>query len=131
MKGGKSASDARADSALQGTWRAVDATVSGSAAPQVNGNRLKFSGDRFQICKDSELRYGGTISSDPAASPPAIEFDQSETDTLAGIWLGIYEVRGDTLTICDNAPDMEKPRPESFGDGATAGYIVVHIRREG
>ena len=130
MEVDESAGRAGMKSALEGKWRVVDATISGAAAPQIIGQRLKFSGHRFQITKDGELRHGGTFGLEPAASPPAIEFHQNETDRLAGVWLGIYEMKGDKLTICDNAPDMEQPRPKGFGDGAKAGYVVVQFRRE-
>ena len=116
--------------ALSGTWTAVDATVSGSDAPQVIGQRLPLSGDRFRITKDGAVLYGGRYSVNPDASPQTIRFDQSETEKLAGVWLGIYEVKDEMLTICDNSPDMTRPRPEGFADGAEAGYIVVRFRRE-
>ena len=58
-----------------------------------------------------------------------IRFDQNETKTLAGIWLGIYERDGDKLTICDNAPDMTKPSPTSFGECSGASYVLIHFTR--
>jgi uncharacterized protein (TIGR03067 family) len=105
------------------------ATVAGEAAPQIIDQRLSFKGDRFQIVKDGDLLYGGGFSVDAAAEPSIIRFDQNKTETLAGIWLGIYELAGDKLTICDNAPDMAKAKPESFGDCTEAGYVLIHFTR--
>ena len=124
-------SAAGAETELEGAWIAEDATVAGDAAPQIVGDNLSFEGHRFRITKEGELRYGGTFSVDAAAEPPTIRFDQKETETLAGVWLGIYELAGDKLKICDNAPDMTKPRPKDFGDSAAAGYVLVHFTRQG
>ena len=120
---------ARAETELEGTWLATAATVSGKPAPQVVGHRLSFERHRFQIIKDGELLYGGSFSVDATAKLPTIRFDQNETKTLAGIWLGIYERDGDKLTICDNAHDMTKPRPTGFGECSGAGYILIHFTR--
>ncbi|MCP4328371.1 MAG: TIGR03067 domain-containing protein [Alphaproteobacteria bacterium] len=120
---------AAADSKLEGTWLAHGATIAGEAVPKIVGQRLSLTGGRFRITKEGELLYGGSFSVDASAEPPTIRFDQNETETLAGIWLGIYERVGDTLTVCDNAPDMAKPRPKSFGDCDAAGYVLIHFTR--
>lgn len=41
-----------------------------------------------------------------------------------------HTLGGDQLTICDNSPDMTKPRPRTFGDGAAAVYVVVRFTRD-
>jgi uncharacterized protein (TIGR03067 family) len=119
----------KAETELDGTWLATDATVSGEPASQIVGHRLDFEGDRFRITKYGTPLYGGSFSVDSTASPPAIQFEQTETDTLAGTWLGIYELDADTLAICDNAPDMTKPRPSSFADCTGQGYVSVRFTR--
>ena len=97
-------SGARAESPLQGTWLAESAKEAGVDMPEIIGHRLSFDGDRFRITKDGKLLYGGTFTVDPSANPSSIMFDQNETQSLAGVWRGIYALTGDTLTICDNAP---------------------------
>ncbi len=118
-----------AQTELEGAWIATDAAVAGIVEPKVVGQRLSFEGDRFQITKEGELLYGGDFRVDAGAQPPTIRFDQNQTDTFAGIWLGIYELAGNELTICDNAPDMTKPPPNDFGDCANAGYVLIHFTR--
>ena len=114
---------------LEGSWSATEATIDGAPVPKIVGQLLSFKGDRFQIVKDGELLFGGGFSIDPSAKPSSIRFEQNETQTLAGTWLGIYDLAGDRLMICDNAPDMTKPRPEGFGDCAEPGYVLVHFTR--
>jgi hypothetical protein len=37
---------------------------------------------------------------------------------------------GATLKICDNAPDMTKPRPNGFAAPAGSGYVFVVFTRD-
>ena len=39
--------------------------------------------------------------------------------------MGIYAPDGDTLTICDNAPNQDKGRPAEFEAKMGSGYIFV------
>ncbi|MGI9404571.1 MAG: TIGR03067 domain-containing protein [Hyphomicrobium sp.] len=114
---------------LEGTWFARSATLAGKDAPKIVGQRLSFNGDRFRITKEGKLLFGGNFSVDATAEPPSIQFEQSETQTLSGSWLGIYELDGNTLRICDNAPDMTKPRPKNFSECAAAGYVLIRFSR--
>lgn len=115
---------------LEGAWRATDALVSGDAAPQIVGQTLRMAGNRFQISKDDELLYGGFFRLDLAGHPAVIEFDQFESESLMGTWLGIFRIVGDKLLICDNAPNLEKRRPKSFGASVSPGYVLVQYTRE-
>ncbi len=122
-------SGARAESQLEGTWLAESAKEAGVNAPDISGHRLNFEGDRFRITKAGNLLYGGTFTVDPSARPRSIQFDQSETQSLAGVWRGIYALKGDTLTICDNAPDRTMPRPNGFAECIAPGYVVIRFKR--
>lgn len=119
----------RAESQLEGTWLAEEASHASVAAPEIVGHRLSFEGDRFQITKAGKLLYGGTFNVDASAKPPSIQFDQSDTQALAGVWRGIYALQGDSLTTCDNAPDRTMPRPKSFAECIAPGYVVIRFTR--
>lgn len=116
-------------SELDGIWIAEDAAVAGVRAPQIIGHHLTFDGGRFCITMEGRLRFGGQFSLDPDAAPRTIDFDQSETENLAGIWRGIYNCAGDRLTICDNAYDLTRPRPAGFHQAGDQGYVKVNFRR--
>ncbi len=120
----------QAKSELEGTWLACEATGAGKPVSTIVGHRLSFRGDRFQIVMDDELLYGGTFRTDPAAKPRTIEFEQTETGTLAGVWLGLYELEGDTLASCDNARDITLPRPVRLSDCEMPGYILIRFTRQ-
>jgi uncharacterized protein (TIGR03067 family) len=115
---------------LQGTWTATKAERDGKAADDVVGNRLSFTGNRFQIqSKDGKPLYAGTVRVDPSAKPAAIDFEHTEGALKGKVWKGIYAVDGDTLTTCDNAPNLDKGRPAAFEAKSGSGYVLITFKR--
>jgi hypothetical protein len=39
-------------------------------------------------------------------------------------------VDGDTLTTCDNAPNLKKGRPAAFEAKSGSGYVLITFKRE-
>jgi uncharacterized protein (TIGR03067 family) len=119
-----------AETELQGTWTATKAESEGKAADDVIGHRLSVSGNDFRIqSKDGKPLYAGTVRVDPSAKPAAVDFEHREGVLDGKAWKGIYALDGDTLTICDNAPDLEKGRPAAFEAKSGAGYILITFKR--
>jgi uncharacterized protein (TIGR03067 family) len=115
---------------LQGTWTATKAERDGEAAEDVVGHRLSFTGDRFRLrSEDGKPLYEGTIKVDSGAKPAAIDFEHTGGALKGKTWKGIYALDGDTLTTCDNAPDLEKGRPAAFEAKAGSGHILITFRR--
>jgi uncharacterized protein (TIGR03067 family) len=115
---------------LQGAWTATKAERDGNAADDVVGHRLSFTGDRFRLrSKDGKPLYEGTIKVDPSAKPAAIDFEHTGGALKGKAWKGIYALDGDTLTTCDNAPDLDKGRPAAFEAKAGSGQILITFRR--
>ena len=115
---------------LQGTWVATKAERDGKAADDVVGHRLSFTGDRFQIrSKDGKTLYEGTFRVDAKTKPAAIDFDHAIGDLRGKSWKGIYALDGDTLTTCDNAPDLDKGRPTAFEAKTRSGHVLVTFER--
>ena len=118
-------------SALQGNWTAEKAVRDGQAAGDVVGNRLSLTGDRFEIrSRNGELLYSGTFKASPSAKPAAIDFEHTAGALKGKAWRGIYDVEGDTLTTCDNAPNLARGRPASFEAGKGSGYVLITFRRD-
>jgi uncharacterized protein (TIGR03067 family) len=116
---------------MQGTWTATNAERDGAAADDVVGHRLSFTGHRFQIhSRDGKLLHAGTIRVDPSAKPAAIDFEHTEGALQEKTWKGIYAVDDDTLTICDNAPNLDKTRPAAFEAKSGSGYVLITFKRE-
>jgi uncharacterized protein (TIGR03067 family) len=119
-----------AQNKLQGSWTATKAERDGKAAHDVVGNRLSFNGNRFRIqSKDGKPLYAGTVRVEPSAKPAAIDFEHTERVLKGKTWKGIYALDGDTLTICDNAPNLDKGRPAAFEAKSGSGYVLITFRR--
>jgi uncharacterized protein (TIGR03067 family) len=115
---------------LQGSWTATKAERDGKAAGDVVGNRLSFTGTRFRIrSKDGKALYAGSIRVDPSAKPAAIDFEHTQGVLKGKTWKGIYAMDGDTLTICDNAPNLDKGRPAAFEAKSGSGYVLITFKR--
>jgi uncharacterized protein (TIGR03067 family) len=115
---------------LQGAWTATKAERDGQVADDVVGNRLTFTGSRFQIqSNDGKLLYEGTFRLDPSTKPSAFDFEHTEGALRGKAWKGIYALDGDTLMTCDNAPSMGKGRPATFEAKAGSGYILITFKR--
>jgi uncharacterized protein (TIGR03067 family) len=115
---------------LQGTWTATKAERDGTAAEDVVGHRLSFTGNRFLIqSKDGKTLYAGTVRLDPSAKPAVMDFEHTEGALKGKTWKGIYALDGDTLTICDNAPNLDKGRPVAFEAKSGAGYVLITFKR--
>jgi uncharacterized protein (TIGR03067 family) len=115
---------------LQGAWTAIQAERDGKVANDVVGHRLFFTGNRFQIqSKDGKLLYAGTVRLDPNAKPAAIDFEHTEGALKGKAWKGIYALDGDTLTVCDNAPNLDKGRPAALEAKSGSGYVLITFKR--
>jgi uncharacterized protein (TIGR03067 family) len=114
---------------LQGTWTATTAERDGKAADDVVGHRLSFTGNGFQIqSKDGKPLYAGTVRVDPGAKPAAIDFEHAEGILKGKTWKGIYRLDGDTLTTCDNAPNLDQRRPPAFEAKSGSGYVLITFK---
>jgi uncharacterized protein (TIGR03067 family) len=115
---------------LQGSWTAIKAERDGKGADEVVGHRLSVAGNGFQIrSRDGKSLYAGTVRVDPRAKPAAIDFTHNEGVLKGKAWKGIYVLDGDTLTICDNAPNLNKRRPTAFEAKSGSGYVLITFKR--
>jgi uncharacterized protein (TIGR03067 family) len=119
----------QAQKQLEGTWIATKAERDGKAADDVVGHRLSFTDNRFQIqSKDGKPLYAGTFRIDPSAKPSAIDFEHTEGVVKGKAWKGIYGLDGDTLTICDNAQNLDERRPTAFEAKSGSGYVLITFK---
>jgi len=119
----------KAQKNLQGSWTATKAERDGKAADDVVGNQLSFTGNRFRIqSKDGKPLYAGNVRVDPSAKPAAFDFEHTEGELKGKTWKGIYALDGDTLTTCDNAPNLDKGRPAAFEAKSGSGYVLITFK---
>jgi len=63
----------------------------------------------------------------PSAKPAAIDFEHTEGVFKGKTWKGIYRLDANTLTICDNAPELNKGRPTAFEAKSMSGLRPHHV----
>ena len=120
----------QAQKQLEGNWIATKAERDGKAADAVVGHQLSFAGNRFHIqSKDGKPLYAGTVRVNPSAKPAAIDLENTEGVVKGKAWKGIYRLDGDTLTICDNEPNLAERRPTVFEAKSGSGYVLITFRR--
>jgi uncharacterized protein (TIGR03067 family) len=66
---------------------------------------------------------------DSSAKPAAIDFEHTVGVLKGKTWKGIYTLEGDSLTVCDNAPDVRKGRPAMFEAKSGSGYVLITFKR--
>ncbi len=114
---------------LQGSWIAVAAERDGRAANDLLGHRLVVDGDSFAIHEQGQMIYQGTVAIDPAPEPHAIDFKHGPGILNGKIWRGIYKFKGDTLSICDNASNLSRPRPAQFDTRLGSGFVSLIFKQ--
>ena len=117
------------DEKLQGSWAVIAAEEDGKPAERLKGHVLTFAGDRFTITQDGKVLYQGTFTLAPEKKPAAFDFRHTEGLCKGQTWKGIYAQDGDTLKMCDNAPNPARGRPEEFAAKAGSGYVLLTFKR--
>ena len=106
--------------ALNGSWKVTGLTFNGAALGGLNNSVWTFDGDSLTVGNgNGGATPARTIKTDPTASPKHFEFDGR------GNTLGIYEIKGDALTIAIG--QQRGARPTEF---AGPDLIVYTFARE-
>jgi uncharacterized protein (TIGR03067 family) len=114
---------------FQGVWTFASVEAGGKKAPadQLKGATITFAGDKFTVKKGDEVIQAGTQKLDPSRSPRTIDVTMTEGLNKGAVMLGIYEIDGDTLTVCFD--EAGKKRPTEFKSPAgSATFVNVHKR---
>jgi uncharacterized protein (TIGR03067 family) len=95
---------------FQGTWEVVEFEIQGKARPAEDLKKVKavFSGDKFKFETGQSDIKESTFTIDPAKKPKQIDIATDETGGKLEL-RGIYEFKGDNLTICLFAAPAERP----------------------
>lgn len=115
---------------FQGTWVAVSMEREGEAVPAevFAGRTCEYQLDGFTLKQDGEPRRKGIVTLDASRSPKAInswDLNGPYADTTVP---GIYELKGDRLTLCFSSPGSE--RPKRFSTKSGGGMLLVVYDRK-
>jgi uncharacterized protein (TIGR03067 family) len=114
--------------ALEGEWRFEALQVDGAdlAGAAFAASRLLIDGDRFRMASP-EGQYDGIFTIDISMDPPRIDIDFVEGPEAGHTSYGIFERRGDQLTICLGLTG--RGRPKAFVTRRGSGHALERLRR--
>jgi uncharacterized protein (TIGR03067 family) len=97
---------------VEGTWQLVEGEVGGKAFPPAvtKGIKLELSPGKYVVTAESKDE--GTVKYLPDTSPKAMEITGTAGPNKGKTFPAIYELKGDTLTICYDLSG--KARPTEF-----------------
>jgi uncharacterized protein (TIGR03067 family) len=110
---------------LQGTWLVTAAERAGVGLAGVQGAKLTFGEDSFELRAGlSEIR--GKVKVRANLSPKQMDFRLPD----GTVWLGIYAVTAKTLRVNFVVATATSQRPELFATSAEVPATLLTTRRE-
>lgn len=109
---------------LQGEWTLIRSVRDGQEVPRdrlKNLARHTIEGDRWIPGRDPNDFT--TISFNPESKPKSVDMK----DRAGNVMVGIYEIQGDTLTIC--IARRGTPRPKILESAAGSNTFLIGLKR--
>jgi uncharacterized protein (TIGR03067 family) len=106
---------------LEGTWVVVSAHAAGKEHKEQVGREWVFRGDKVTLPFAGKPATTGDRL-DPSREPKALTIETPKSDTNSVFGDAIYEVSGDTLTVCFGTPGS---RPTEFSDKGARTLTVL------
>jgi uncharacterized protein (TIGR03067 family) len=112
----------------QGTWKAVSMEHDGKLTPpdKLKPIKLTVDGAKYHF-QNGDFNERGTYKFDPAGEPKALDIVVGEGPDKGKVYLVIYKVAGDRLTIC--LESANKNRPKQFTGKAGTGCVLEEWQR--
>lgn len=115
--------------ALQGAWVIDKATLAGrDHTDDFAGMKLVLEGDRYTIDFGKNTDKG-TFALDPAKAPKRIDIRSADGPFQGKTLPGIYDLKGDTLTLCLDGDGKADKRPATFDAPDTTRNMLLTYRR--
>jgi uncharacterized protein (TIGR03067 family) len=118
--GGEGARKAATD--LKGSWSLVKLDANGQSVPEEQTRDVTVE------ITATDLRFNNgpkfAVKLDPTTTPPLIDVTTEQKD----VFEGIFQLKGDTLTICVGPPGPVRERPTEFSGGT--GRILLVLQRK-
>lgn len=102
---------------FQGNWTVESYDTNGKKVPDETAKKWKLTvTDKNWALERGDQTNRGTLKLDPSKNPAQFE---AARDGSGDAVLGIYEINGDTLTMCWGGPDNGRPTAFKGGEGKT------------
>jgi uncharacterized protein (TIGR03067 family) len=114
---------------LDGIWHVVEGEMSGAKLPAeaAKGIKLTLSGDRYVVVTPQDTDKG-TIRLIPNSNPRGMDIVGKEGPNKGKTFPAIYELKGDTLTICYDLSG--KARPTEFKTKRDTLLFLARYQRQ-
>jgi uncharacterized protein (TIGR03067 family) len=114
---------------LDGTWDVVALEVDGTTIPEgsFRGSGIVVKGNTFTTISMGAT-YGGTFTVDAAKRPHTLDLSFKSGPEKGNKSLAIYELSGDTWTICLTVSG--KTRPSAFATKPGSGFALETLQRQ-
>jgi uncharacterized protein (TIGR03067 family) len=116
----------KADDPLVGTWAVEKMVVKGKTGPPLKGWVYEFADGKMTV-KVGKRTLLQSYKTDPSERPAAIDITQDEGPDKGKTLKGVYEVKGDVLTLCTPAVP-NGPRPKELV--SSEDTILVSLKRD-
>jgi uncharacterized protein (TIGR03067 family) len=112
----------------QGTWTALSFEHDGRQTPpeKLKPIKLTVAGDKYHF-QNGDFSEHGSYKFNPGVDPKALDIVVGEGPDKGKVYLVIYKVEGDTLTICLESDN--KRRPQEFTGKAGTGCVLETWQR--
>ena len=114
---------------FQGVWtfESVESGGKKLSANLFEKMTVRFEGDKYSVLMGDMVVEVATQKLDPSRSPKAVDSTVTDGPNKDKVYLGIYEIDGDTLKVCFD--EAGKKRPTAFKtEVGSAMVLVVHKR---
>ena len=119
---------AQGDKDLNGVWVGVSAKNAGDSLDDfAKSAKLSFDGGKYEATLEG-VTEKGTFTADRGKKPNHIDMKPSEGQMKGKTMLAIYELKGETLTICSKVSTTE--RPKDFTSTEQNNHIVIVYKRK-
>jgi uncharacterized protein (TIGR03067 family) len=114
---------------LQGTWKSVEAEMSGGKLPEAafSSWRLELTKGKY-VLRGAESPDAGTVVADSSKKPKTMDITGTDGPNKGKTYLAIYELEGDSLRICYDLSG--KKRPGEFKSLKDTPLFLVTYKRE-
>jgi uncharacterized protein (TIGR03067 family) len=121
-------SAAREAKMVEGTWQLVEGEIGGNKFPPAVAKGIKLTLSPGKYVVNAESKDEGTVKYFPDASPKAMEVTGTDGPNKGKTFPAIYELKGDTLTVCYDLSG--KARPTEFkSKKGTQLFLAVYKKQ--
>jgi uncharacterized protein (TIGR03067 family) len=119
---------------MEGEWTFEKFIVEGkdsSGEENIKGMKLIVKGDTRTVIIGDEVRTKSTFKIDPKANPKTIDVTIKEGNGEGETLLGLYEIDGDTFTVCLAFIGGERPQKlESKEDSKSVLQVLKRVKEK-